>query len=475
MAHVQAALESRKSHTIQHTPQSPALHPTLNQPLRAMQNHVDQPVSHSTIEFFDATMARRNRVRNAGQNSGHTAAPAQHVASAVSQFDATQSRKTARRSVASQVPHSPQVAATSSFGNGNGHTHVGNGNGNGSRVASPVPAAPVNQPPVIPPVAQPTAPANLTPAPVSAAASSHAGRASLEQFLVDFIVDQTGYPPEIIEVDWDLEADLGIDSIKRAQLFGELREVVDLDSAATEGEELKLDQFNTIRQIVDFLETLPGKHTWMSETSNGAADLNVEAATVVTQPVATQPAAAQPVATQPTNGPDAAVVEQFLVDFVVDQTGYPPEIVELDADFEADLGIDSIKKAQLIGELSEQFGLTEESAGSSGLGDLRTLRDVVNLINTAAPASATNTTSAPVSVAQQESPVADFVRQPAATASTTVPAATTRRMTSVVAESRAQPLPGSNPSPNPSRTSDYDQGYESVSYTHLTLPTICSV
>ena len=44
----------------------------------------------------------------------------------------------------------------------------------------------------------------------------------LEKFLINFVVEQTGYPPEIVELDADLEADLGIDSIKKAQLFGEL-------------------------------------------------------------------------------------------------------------------------------------------------------------------------------------------------------------------------------------------------------------
>ena len=50
-------------------------------------------------------------------------------------------------------------------------------------------------------------------------------------------------------------------------------------------------------------------------------------------------------------------LEKFLVNFVVEQTGYPPEVVELDADLEADLGIDSIKKAQMFGELQEYFDI----------------------------------------------------------------------------------------------------------------------
>ena len=52
-----------------------------------------------------------------------------------------------------------------------------------------------------------------------------------------------------------------------------------------------------------------------------------------------------------------AEIETFLVEFVVEQTGYPREIVELDADLEAELGIDSIRKAQLFGAIGEEYGL----------------------------------------------------------------------------------------------------------------------
>ena len=41
-------------------------------------------------------------------------------------------------------------------------------------------------------------------------------------------------------------------------------------------------------------------------------------------------------------------LSDFLIDFVIEQTGYPREIVELDADLEADLGIDSIRKRNCL-------------------------------------------------------------------------------------------------------------------------------
>ena len=75
--------------------------------------------------------------------------------------------------------------------------------------------------------------------------------------------------------------------------------------------------------------------------------------------------------------PAAAVeLERFLVDFVVDQTGYPQEIVELDADLEGDLGIDSIRKAQLFGEIGQRYGLSADSSVS--LDDFRTLRHLLD-------------------------------------------------------------------------------------------------
>ena len=81
-------------------------------------------------------------------------------------------------------------------------------------------------------------------------------RLALEKdVLVNFVVEQTGYPPEIVELDADLEADLGIDSIKKAQLFGELREYFDI----TPDENLTLDDFPTLRHVQSHLLSNSGQ------------------------------------------------------------------------------------------------------------------------------------------------------------------------------------------------------------------------
>ncbi len=92
---------------------------------------------------------------------------------------------------------------------------------------------------------------------------------------------------------------------------------------------------------------------------------------------AQKPAGAQ---REPSNNKDE--LESFLVQFICEQTGYPPEVVQLDADLEADLGIDSLKKAQLFGEIREQFNISIQSTGRLKLEDFPTLRHVLSFLQT---------------------------------------------------------------------------------------------
>ncbi len=276
---------------------------------------------------------------------------------------------------------------------------------------APTPApAPVQAAPAPAPAPQPAA----TPA-ASAPPTASMSPQELESFLVEFVVEQTGYPEEMVEMDADLEADLGIDSIKKAQLFGELAEHFDV--SAVSHEELSLDDFPTLRHVMEFLQNLPGQSAGAAQpaaaapaptpapapapapaaTTNGhhTAAAPAPAPTPAPAPAPTPapapaptpaPAAAapaQPAAAPAADGPalvDGKPLDEFLVDFVVEQTGYPAEMVELDADLEADLGIDSIKKAQLFGELAEYFEVSVSAEDDLSLDDFPTLRHVMNFL-----------------------------------------------------------------------------------------------
>ena len=245
----------------------------------------------------------------------------------------------------------------------------------------------------------------------------------LEEFLINFVVEQTGYPPEIVELDADLEADLGIDSIKKAQLFGELGEYFEVQPA----ENMSLDDFPTLRHVLAVLvnaQNSPSngqqKNAEPLATVGNAASKPAPMPAAVSQP--SSPANRTPVksngelrepATAPSSNPsqlNPKELEKFLINFVVEQTGYPPEIVELDADLEADLGIDSIKKAQLFGELSEYFEV--QPSENMSLDDFPTLRHVLAVLLTAQSREMSGAAVAPQPLATQATTAPRELRTP---------------------------------------------------------------
>ncbi|MFE3054141.1 SDR family NAD(P)-dependent oxidoreductase [Nocardia sp. NPDC059239] len=102
----------------------------------------------------------------------------------------------------------------------------------------------------------------------------------------------------------------------------------------------------------------------------------------VAAPVAPAPVAA-PVAAAPAPAPAAApaeVVQQALLEVVAEKTGYPTDMLDMDMDVEADLGIDSIKRVEIMGALQERFPDSPQ-AGPEQMGELRTLGGIVTFIS----------------------------------------------------------------------------------------------
>ncbi len=318
----------------------------------------------SSVRHFDATQARKSRLRLDSQTSGKTErrAPSSAVAPKPPvHFDATEPRRGNHREQAVQL--SPPMGQGAPRRNSPTHH-------------TPKPAE--YSPSPSPASASPSTSAD------NPLASAHRTQAAIETFLVDFVVEQTGYPAEIIELDWDIEADLGIDSIKKAQLFGELREFFDLESHAS----LKLDDYRSLRDIAELLHATPGKADWLTsaqvgETATSTLERSESSNDDLVNHDSESRATMESRAKVESNLYSVEELTAFLVDFVVEQTGYPPEIIELDADLEADLGIDSIKKAQLFGELRELFSIdpkTLAGQSSQGGGELRTLRHILELL-----------------------------------------------------------------------------------------------
>ncbi|HEC85731.1 MAG TPA: acyltransferase domain-containing protein, partial [Thioploca sp.] len=73
---------------------------------------------------------------------------------------------------------------------------------------------------------------------------------------------------------------------------------------------------------------------------------------------------------------DLAPLTQSMLNIVSDKTGYPADMLEVEMDMEADLGIDSIKRVEILGAMQEQFP-DLPPVNPEELAELRTLAEIV--------------------------------------------------------------------------------------------------
>ncbi len=149
---------------------------------------------------------------------------------------------------------------------------------------------------------------------------------TLPSLIREVVADKTGYPVDAIGTDLDLEADLGIDSIKRVEILSALRQTrPELPAIPPE----LLGTLRTIDSIV----------SWYSEVSpNSGIDTEI----------VPEPPRQQPTATEEDG------VESIIVSVISEKTGYPAEAIGTDLDLEADLGIDSIKRVEILSAIRER-------------------------------------------------------------------------------------------------------------------------
>ncbi len=126
--------------------------------------------------------------------------------------------------------------------------------------------------------------------------------------------------------------------------------------------------------------------------------IHTTAATQAAAPVT--PAAPAPVAV-PVKALDEATVTKEIVQMVSEKTGYPEDMLELDLDMEADLGIDTVKQAELFAGMREHYGIAQQDGIQ--LKDYPTIRHCIKFVlaNAGKPAADVPSTgnAAPVEAA----------------------------------------------------------------------------
>ncbi|MCK4936685.1 MAG: hypothetical protein KAR84_07510, partial [Elusimicrobiales bacterium] len=222
-----------------------------------------------------------------------------------------------------------------------------------------MPTAPKPAPrPVEQPVAAVSAPSVSSSATAVAErpASSDGLDEKIKEDILNMLTDKTGYPKDMLELDLDMEADLGIDTVKQAELFASMREHFSLPK----DDNLSLKDYPTIRHCVKFV--MDGKGISASaDSSSTAQQLGSSAATEIATATTTavSPSASSLKPSISSDGLDEKIKEDIL-DMLTEKTGYPKDMLELDLDMEADLGIDTVKQAELFASMREHFKLPKD-------------------------------------------------------------------------------------------------------------------
>ena len=187
------------------------------------------------------------------------------------------------------------------------------------------------------------------------ASASGVDEAEVRQFVLSLVSEKTGYPAEMLDLDLDLEADLGIDTVKQAELFAAVRTHYDIPRR----EDLRLSDYTTLKKVIGFVTSAqPGTRT--------VVPLKAEAAAVSVETTAVSP------------GNKLEAVKQFVLSLVSEKTGYPAEMLDLELDLEADLGIDTVKQAELFAAVRTNYDIPRRE--DLRLSDYNTLEKVIAFV-----------------------------------------------------------------------------------------------
>ncbi|MFO0937099.1 MAG: SDR family NAD(P)-dependent oxidoreductase [Gemmataceae bacterium] len=247
--------------------------------------------------------------------------------------------------------------------------------------------------------------ATPSPAPAPAAdLAKPAGRsASIDKVLLEVVSEKTGYPVETLDLSMSLDADLGVDSIKRVEILSSLQDR--LPNAPV----VKPEQLGTLHTLGDVSAFLSAGTAVAEVASAASAVVGSLAAGAAASGCRSSPRAAHK--TLPLSKLSSAAtihataselaelsaqnryewtneISKVLLEVVSEKTGYPAETLDLNMSMDNDLGIDSIKRVEILSTIQERLPNTP-AVKPEQLGTIHTLMDLVNYLSgTPNPATA---------------------------------------------------------------------------------------
>jgi acyl transferase domain-containing protein/NAD(P)-dependent dehydrogenase (short-subunit alcohol dehydrogenase family)/acyl carrier protein len=190
---------------------------------------------------------------------------------------------------------------------------------------------------------------------------------SVKERILALMVEKTGYPQDMLDLDLDLEADLGIDTVKQAEMFAAIREMYSIPR----DEDRKLRDYPTLAHVIRFV--------YEKRPDLGGASAVGPSSPASPLPVSIRPTASEVLAAAPaplmTPADSEDPIKKMVLQIVAEKTGYPEDMLDLDLDLEADLGVDTVKQAEMFAAVRAAYNIPRDE--NLKLRDFPTLAHVI--------------------------------------------------------------------------------------------------
>jgi len=210
--------------------------------------------------------------------------------------------------------------------------------------------ASVSQPVSTPPTALASRPVPSSAAPAPAF--------DAKALVTGIVAEKTGYPEDMLDAEMDLEAELGVDSIKQVEILSAVR---DARPDLPEIDPSELAELRSIGQIAAFI------------SRSAPAPAAAAPAVVPTSPPPLFNGAAAPV----TNSASGDTLQGLITGLIAEKTGYPEDMLDADMDLESELGVDSIKQVEILSALREARPDLPD-IDPSRMSELRSIRSIAD-------------------------------------------------------------------------------------------------
>ena len=237
--------------------------------------------------------------------------------------------------------------------------------------------APLPAPETLREIAPPVAPA---PKPIVAPPpppASKSGSIGIADTLLAVVAEKTGYPVDMLNLGMSLDGDLGVDSIKRVEILSALQDK--LPSAPVVKPE-HLGTLHTLRDVADFLsvELVPVTPQIMPRAIPTPTRVMQIDPTFFSEAPATLIGPVTFDSVFPASA--TATIADTLLAVVAEKTGYPVDMLNLGMSLDGDLGVDSIKRVEILSALQDKLP-SAPVVKPEHLGTLHTLRDVADFLS----------------------------------------------------------------------------------------------